>query len=62
MTKWFAPRGVETRKNFYFRAHRVLDVGKLQTPFQIAAETLYRLYLNGEFIGEGPARDTKSLQ
>ena len=59
--QWFAPHGVETRKNVYFRAHRVLDVGKLQSPFQIAAETLYRLYLNGEFIGEGPARGTKSL-
>ena len=61
--QWFAPRGFKNKHNVHFWAR--LDfawaANKGAPSLKIAAESLYRLYLNGQLIGEGPARGTQAL-
>ncbi len=58
---WIAPESVSERKNVHFRARRnifrdAFGDGKLS----IAAESYYALWVNGEFVANGPARGTYS--
>ncbi len=51
---WFAPAGISHRRNVLFRAR-----ARLKHPgsrLRIAVEGAYRLWLEGEAIGSGPAR------
>jgi len=51
------PEGRETEKNLFVGFRAVFDCSEQQYPIlRIAASSLYRVYLNGQFIGHGPAR------
>ena len=51
------PEGRETEKNLFVGFRAVFDCPEQQDPqLRIAASSLYRVYLNGQFIGHGPAR------
>ncbi|MFC1795199.1 hypothetical protein ACFL3Q_16635, partial [Planctomycetota bacterium] len=51
------PAGRETEKNLFVGFRAVFDCQERQDPIvRIAASSLYRIYLNGRFIGHGPAR------
>lgn len=60
---WIAPRGVATLKNVFFRArHRWhLDEVPATSLLHIAAESRYRLYVNGVAVGLGPVRGTRRV-
>ncbi|MBN8216429.1 MAG: hypothetical protein J0L75_07280 [Spirochaetes bacterium] len=60
---WITATGDEHRPNLYFRARRRLDLDRV-TPGQrlhIAAESYYKLWVNGRALGEGPARGSRTL-
>ncbi|OGV39368.1 MAG: hypothetical protein A2020_09075 [Lentisphaerae bacterium GWF2_45_14] len=59
---WIAPKSSAEKKNFYFRAVKKFEIGKLSSKvnLHIAAESFYILYINGIEIGKGPARGTHS--
>ncbi len=61
--QWIAPVGSAVAKNYYFRVRRAFSLatvlGKQQ--LHIAAESYYALWLNGHFIGRGPARGTRKV-
>ncbi len=51
------PVGRETEMNLFVGFRAVFECPKEQSPvLRIAASSLYRVYLNGRFIGHGPAR------
>jgi alpha-L-rhamnosidase len=51
------PEGRETEKNLFVGFRTVFECSKENEPvLRIAASSLYRVYLNGQFIGHGPAR------
>ena len=51
------PTGRETEKNLFVGFRVVFDCPDQQAPLlRIAASPLYRVYLNGRFVGHGPAR------
>jgi alpha-L-rhamnosidase len=51
------PAGQETEKNLFVGFRAVFDCSADQDPLlRIAASSIYRVYLNGQFIGHGPAR------
>jgi alpha-L-rhamnosidase len=52
---WVEGREKEMNLNLGFRANFQAKKGQ-KVKLKIAASTLYRLFLNGEFIGSGPAR------
>jgi hypothetical protein len=59
---WIAPAGVEKERNLYFYARKkfvVANAGKKRF-IHIAAESFYRLFINGEKAASGPARGNKS--
>ncbi len=65
---WIAPKGVNDTPNVFFRARKrfELDPGPGQSVpdsilLHIAAESTYRLYVNGQLAGQGPARGTRTL-
>lgn len=50
------PTGRETEKNLFVGFRAVFDCSKQKDPvLRITASSLYRVYLNGHFIGHGPA-------
>jgi len=52
---WPAER--ETEKNLFVGFRTIFDCSEQQdTILRIAASSLYRVYLNGQFVGHGPAR------
>jgi len=52
---WLTSRGTE--KNLFVGFRAVFDRSEQQEPLlRIAASSIYRIYLNGRFIGHGPAR------
>ena len=58
---WIAPAGVAERKNCHFRVRRKADRNELGSGLlSIAAESFYAIYVNGKFVGRGPARGTYS--
>lgn len=61
--KWISLAGLAAEPNAYFRARHswTLDEVSDFCRLHIAAESSYRLYLNGEFVGRGPVRGTKTL-
>lgn len=64
--RWIAPPHDERNgPNVYFRVRRrfVLDARATATPLilHIAAESAYRLFVNGTELGHGPARGTRSV-
>ncbi len=51
------PAGRETEKNLFVGFRAVFECPPGETPtLRIAASSLYRIYLNGQFAGHGPAR------
>ena len=55
------PAGRETEKNLFVGFRAVFDCTEQQDPIlRVAASSLYRVYLNGRFIGHGPARGPHS--
>lgn len=51
------PAGRETEMNLFVGFRAVFECSKEQSPIlRIAASSLYRVYLNGRFVGHGPAR------
>ncbi|MBN1506542.1 MAG: hypothetical protein JW955_06840 [Sedimentisphaerales bacterium] len=51
------PTGRETEKNLFVGFRVVFECSREQSPIlRIAASSLYRVYLNGQFVGHGPAR------
>ena len=64
--RWIAPP-VDQRRgaNVYFRARRryTLEAAAFDRPLviHIAAESAYRLFVNGTDVGHGPARGTRSV-
>lgn len=58
---WFAPAGVAEMQNCHFRIRRCFSRNELDgARLQIAAESYYALFVNGTFVGNGPARGTYS--
>ncbi len=56
---WIAPTGVSEMKNVHFRARRKVEREALREGvLRIAAESFYALYVNGQFVVNGPARGT----
>jgi alpha-L-rhamnosidase len=61
--RWIAPVGVATQKNVYFRARyrwRLEEVPQTSI-LHVAAESRYRLYVNGVEVGLGPVRGTRAV-
>ena len=54
---WEWEEGAADRKNCHFRARRRFSTCP-DGIINIAAESFYALYVNGQFIGNGPARGT----
>lgn len=51
------PASRETEKNLFVGFRAVFDCSQQQDPLlRVAGSSLYRVYLNGQFIGHGPAR------
>ncbi len=51
------PTGRETEKNLFVGFHAVFECpAQEDVTLRIAASSLYRVYLNGDFVGHGPAR------
>jgi len=50
------PTGRETEKNLFVGFRVVFDSSQQSPVLRIAASSLYRVYLNGHFVGHGPAR------
>ncbi len=59
---WIGPER-PTKNNCCFRAVREfpLDSAPQQAFLRIAADSCYRIWLNGEFLGTGPVRGTRGL-
>ncbi len=63
---WIAPKGMSETANVFFRARKSfqLPLGKAVPDsflLHIAAESVYRLYVNGQVVGEGPVRGSHTL-
>jgi hypothetical protein len=58
---WITPDGVKDQKNCYFRARKVFELDDVPTSFDlnIAAESYYMLWINGRWVGRGPARGSR---
>jgi alpha-L-rhamnosidase len=50
------PAGRETEKNLFVGFRAIFDHPQQSPTLRIAASSLYRVYLNGQFVGHGPAR------
>lgn len=57
--RWIAPPG-EKHKNYYFLARKEFQIASRpqRALLRIAADGRYAAYLNGKFVGNGPARGT----
>jgi alpha-L-rhamnosidase len=60
---WICPEGTSRNKNLYFQARSTFDLETplLEAKLTLAAESLYMVWINGIFIGSGPARGSRSL-
>ena len=60
---WIAPAGCSGMKNLYFRARGIFELSSSlpEAKLDIAAESLYMVWVNGVFAGAGPARGSRSL-
>lgn len=61
--QWIAPAGLENQINVVFRVrHRwMLDRAPDSCLLHVAAETRYRVYVNGVEVGLGPVRGTRGV-
>ncbi len=61
--RWIAPGGVAAQKNVFFRARYRwrLDEVPHTSILHVAAESRYRLYVNGVEVGLGPVRGTRAV-
>ena len=57
--KWIAPPG-DKPDNYYFLARKSFEVPEPpdRAVLRITADSRYAVYLNGQFVGDGPARGT----
>lgn len=60
---WIAPAGVSEQKNVFFRARRSWTLGNVprECLLHVAAESRYRVYVNGLEVGLGPVRGTRMV-
>lgn len=61
--EWIAPASVENQRNVYFRVrhHWMLEQTPESCLLHVAAETRYRIYVNGTEAGLGPVRGTRNV-
>lgn len=61
--KWITCPGISQEKNVYFRARKKINIDSVPQKqlLHIAAESFYRLWVNGHELGRGPARGTRSV-
>lgn len=61
--RWIAAPGAADRTNVLFRARTsiTLDALPRTAPMLVAAETVYRIYINGTSAARGPARGTRAV-
>jgi hypothetical protein len=58
---WIAPDGTANQQNCYFRARKMFDLQSVRpsVTLKIAAESTYRIWINGTPVGHGPARGSR---
>jgi hypothetical protein len=56
--KWIWCEGEPVPQNFYLYCRRVwaLEEGAAEASVEVAADSRYKLFVNGKFVGRGPAR------
>lgn len=56
--RWIAPRSAKENNSSYFRARKSFELTAVPTRavLHIAAESIYRLFVNGILVGRGPVR------
>lgn len=61
--RWITAPGVANQTNCLFRARKAfsVDTAPATLNLHIAAESIYRLYVNGIDLGRGPARGTRTV-
>ena len=61
--RWIAPRGLKESGTPGFRARRRVRITNptADVVLRISAESIYQLWINGHFVGTGPARGTHTL-
>lgn len=61
--QWITVPGESRRKNIYFRARKNFKIARVAPgqKLHIAAESYYMLWINGNIIGRGPARGSRSV-
>lgn len=62
--RWIAPAGTADSINVAFRARRCFSLSRAPESklLHIAADTTYRLFINGFELGRGPARGTRTVR
>jgi hypothetical protein len=60
---WIAPKGLRNQQNVFFRARKSFHLPAVprSLTLQIAAESRYVLFVNGQVVGEGPARGSHTI-
>jgi hypothetical protein len=63
LARWIAPAGAKRQTGVYFRVRKPFDLARIPqiARIQIAAESIYHLYVNGTRIGQGPVRGTHTV-
>ena len=61
--RWIAPAGAERCKPCHFRVEKVLDFASVpeRLPVQLTCDGNYLLEVNGQRVGRGPARGTRTV-
>jgi alpha-L-rhamnosidase len=56
--RWIWLKGTENERNFYLYARRTFDLERVpkSAPVRMTADSRYKLWVNGRFVGRGPAR------
>ncbi|MCE5198851.1 MAG: family 78 glycoside hydrolase catalytic domain [Armatimonadota bacterium] len=63
MGKWIWIAGSEEPRNYYLYARKSFELKAKPTSaiIKASADTRYKLYVNGEYVGKGPARGTSGV-
>ena len=61
--RWIAPRGLKESRTPGFRARRRVRITNpaANVVLHVSAESIYQLWVNGSFVGTGPARGSHTL-